>query len=295
MTVFFGDVAGSVELYDTLGDERAHEKILSCLGEMTAMIESHGGRVVEVIGDEVMAVFGSADSALEAACGIQRRLMVTNEYQLGVRVGFHSGPTAMTDGHPYGDTVNVAARMVNIAKSGQIMISHLAQESVSEHNQSRVRFVDRVYIKGKKAPYSIHEVIWDNSEHTLVVTPNVEGYANRRRNEVGLILTYRETSVPLTEASGELILGRGKQCGLVVSSDAASRVHATVSCRNGKIIVRDQSTNGTYIRTLQGKRSADGLDLFIHHEEWVSDGVGVMSLGETITEQSPDLVHFRFS
>jgi len=295
LTIFFGDVAGSVELYDAMGDERAHALILSCLNQMTSTIERFGGRVVEVIGDEVMAEFTDTNYALEAACEVQHNLAVTNEHQLGVRIGFHSGQTAVADGHPYGDTVNIAARMVNLAKSGQVLINHQTVEYLSEENQQRLRFMDRMFLKGKKEPYMVHEVLWEESDRTMVVTSKAEGNVNRRRNETSICLSYRDREILVNEASGELVIGRGKQCGLIIHAEAASRIHATVNCRNGKIIIKDQSTNGTFVRTLDGKRSADGLDIFLHHEEWISDAIGVLSLGEAIVEGATDLVHFRFS
>lgn len=293
MTIFFVDVAGSVELYDSLGDVLAHDKIVECLSHMSSVIEHHGGRVVEIIGDEIMAAFDDPNQAFEAATQIQQSLMEETGSKLGVRIGFHCGLTAVTKGHPYGDTVNVAARMVNLAKSSQIITNHQVVDYLSEVNTVRIRYVDRVFIKGKPDPYTIHEVVWDESECTMVLTLPKSSYINRRRTESSLYLKYREQEMHLTQSSGEVVVGRGQRCGLVVNSGAASRFHAVVNWHNGKIVLKDQSTNGTYIRTLTGSRSTDGIDLFIHREEWVSDSVGIFSLGEEISEDDPNLIYFR--
>ncbi len=136
-------------------------------------------------------------------------------------------------------------------------------------------------------------MVWDENESTALLNDRNTNFMNRRSSTLSLFLTYAGREFNLTESSGELIVGRGPRCGLVIFSNAASRLHATVSCQNGKMIYKDQSTNGTYIRTLKGKRSADNRDAFVHYEEWVSDGSGMLSLGEPFTENDPNLVYFR--
>lgn len=295
MTIFFVDVAGSVELYDSIGDIQAHKKIVECLNQMSLVIDDQGGRVVEIIGDEIMAAFPDPDHAVEAATRIQTKLVQETGSQLGVRIGFHAGPTAESDGHPYGDTVNVAARMVNLAKSGQIITNHQTAKDLSEDNQVRMRVVDKTFIKGKSNPYVIHEVIWDESESTILLTLPKTGYVSRLPTEGSLSLKYRGKIMNIAESSGEVVLGRGPRCGLVIHSGAASRTHAVVSCRNGKMVFKDRSTNGTFIRTFKDQNAPDETDLFIHHQEWMSDSNGIFSLGEAIKNNGPNIIHFRFS
>lgn len=295
MTIFFVDVVGSVELYHSLGDVLAREKIVRCLSKMSSLIELQGGRVIEIIGDEIMAAFADPNQAFEAATRIQTSLLEKPGSRLSVRIGFHAGPTAEAKGHPYGDTVNVAARMVNLAKSGQIITNHQTVADLSTENRARVRFVDKTFIKGKPEPYTIHEVVWDESESTMVLTLPHTGHLNRRRTAASIYLKYQGKVLYLSEASGEVVLGRGQRCGLVINSGAASRTHAVVSCRNGMMVLKDQSTNGTFVRTFAGKRATDGIDLFIHHEEWMSDAAGVFSLGVAISKEDPNLIYFRIA
>ncbi len=295
MTIFFADVAGSVQLYDSIGDIPAHEKIVGRLNQLSSIIQGQGGRVVEIIGDQIMAAFSDPDQAVEAATLIQSSLVEETASEFGVRIGFHSGLTAAADGHPYGDTVNVAARMVNLAKSGQIITDHQTADDLSEANRARMRVIDKnFFIKGKPNPYDIYEVVWDESESTVVLTVPKTGYAQRRRTELSLYLKYRGKILNITQYSGEVVLGRGRRCGLVIHSGAASRTHAMVSCHNGMMVIKDQSTNGTFIRTFENKNANQGVDQFIHHEEWMSDSAGVFSLGEAIEKHGPNIIHFRF-
>jgi hypothetical protein len=293
MTVMFADVAGSVELYTALGDVQAHQRILHYLKSMSACIERHQGRVVETIGDEIMCAFTDPDCALSAACEIQESLQRDRKWALDVRVGLHSGVTSVANGHPFGDTVNVAARVVALAKAGQIMLTDQAYRSLSEASKLRTRFFRDVFIKGKPTPYTIHQALWDLDDHTLTVECNVAKPVERRHLVYRLSLSYRDAETMLEEGS-ELLLGRGEQCELRINSETASRIHAILRCHGGRLILTDRSTNGTFIKTMAGKRSSDNLELFLHHDEWTTSCSGILSLGQPVSTQNPDLVHFSF-
>lgn len=294
MTILLADVAGSVHLYDTLGDERAHNNIVQCLRFMTTVVEQNNGRVVEIVGDEIMCAFEDPNSAIKAACAIQEGLETEQQSSLSARIGLHAGITGMENGHPFGDTVNIAARMVGLAKTGQAIMTKQVYERLSADNKINSRYFDQVYVKGKRQPYSIYEAIWDQNESTMMITSkSVRNRRERPRPVEALRLHYQTTEKVLTEANAELLLGRGKQCGLQVESMAASRVHAIISFQRGKIILLDRSTNGTYIRIQTGNRNTDGSDLFCHHEEWRDQCDGVISLGEPVTDQNENLIDFK--
>ncbi len=292
MTLLFADVAGSVELYASLGDVQAHQRIVHYLNSMSGCIERHGGRVVETIGDEIMCAFPDPDHALEAACDIQASLRRDTQSGLNVRVGLHSGPTSVANGHPFGDTVNVAARVVALAKAGQIMLTGHAHRRLSESGKSRTRVFRDVHIKGKRTPYTIYQALWDLDDYTLTVMCQAAKPVERRRPVQRLSLRYRDAEVTL-EAGSELLLGRGDQCGLKINAETASRIHAVVRCHGGRLILTDRSTNGTYVKTMEGNRSSDNLDLFFHHDEWSTTCGGILSLGQPVVRGNPDLVQLR--
>src|SRR3989475_3966564 len=133
-TVLFADVSGSTKLYETAGDAAALTAIGRCIERMRKAAESTGGRVVKTIGDEIMALFPSPDAAAGAASEMHATIEQLPEVggaKLGVRVGFHSGPVIQREDDVFGDTVNMAARLVEQAGKGQIIISHETAELVS--------------------------------------------------------------------------------------------------------------------------------------------------------------------
>ncbi|NOT82695.1 MAG: adenylate/guanylate cyclase domain-containing protein, partial [Gallionella sp.] len=68
LAVLFADVCGSTALYEKLGDDQARKLIADCLQTITEKALAHQGKITKTIGDEVMAVFPSAEDAFLAAC-----------------------------------------------------------------------------------------------------------------------------------------------------------------------------------------------------------------------------------
>lgn len=295
MTVLFADVAGSVELYESLGDVEAHNAIVESQKAMTKVIEQYQGWVVEVIGDEIMSAFPLPDYALNAACKIQEMIHEGTCSQVSIRIGFNSGPTAMDDGHPFGDTVNVAARMVALAKAGQIIISQYSYMKLSEFKRRQTRHFKRMLLKGKQTPVDVHEIVWDNDLEYTKQLSSVHS-ASFQRNPISSVqLIFKDRKLKVKDPGSEVSIGRGTRCNIRILSDMASRLHAIVKCENGKILLEDQSTNGTYIKTRSGNRSHDDQELFLHNEDWLMASSGFISLGVPIEDHNPDLIFFRCS
>ena len=94
-----------------------------------AQIESHQGRVIDMAGDSVLAVFETATGAVSAALEIQHALTLTGaaeaaDSRMHFRIGVHLGDVIeKQDGTVYGDGVNVAARLEGLAEPGGIVVS----------------------------------------------------------------------------------------------------------------------------------------------------------------------------
>ena len=105
-----------------------------------------GGRVIDMAGDSVLAVFDTAAGAVRAAMDIQAELARRTETlppdrRLRFRVGVHLGDVIeKPDGSVYGDGVNVASRLQALARPGSIVVSQAIQSSVG--GRARAGFVD---------------------------------------------------------------------------------------------------------------------------------------------------------
>lgn len=291
LTIMLADVANSVQHYEEWGDIQAHENIVMCLKIMAQIIENKKGRVIEIVGDEIMSTFDNPNSALDAACRIQEELSTNFQLNLGVRIGIHTGMTGVEKGHPFGDTVNVAARMVGLAKTGQAILTEQVYVRLSEYNKPRTRFFNDVFIKGKSKPYMIYQATWDQSDRT-VLRPKTSNRnpKDRRRQIKSICLIYKQTQHVLCAGNSELLLGRGKQCSLHVDTHSASRVHATIGFDGKKFSLFDRSTNGTYIKNQLNRKNSLDAELFIHHKELEIRCDAVISLGEPTSDENLHLI-----
>lgn len=97
---------------------------------------ANDGRVIDMAGDSVLAVFETAAGAVSAALEVQRKLSANSsalpeDRRMRFRIGVHLGDVIeKTDGTVYGDGVNIAARLEGLAEPGGITVSHSIQSAV---------------------------------------------------------------------------------------------------------------------------------------------------------------------
>ena len=133
--ILAADAVGFSRLMGT--DERA---TIAELDANRALIrlhtEAHGGRIVDMAGDSVLAVFASAAGAVRAAVAAQaaveeRGAGVPDDRRMRYRIGVNLGDIIeKADGSIYGDGVNVAARLQSLAEPGGILLSGKIHDEV---------------------------------------------------------------------------------------------------------------------------------------------------------------------
>lgn len=133
--ILAADVAGysrlmSLDESGTLAELQAHRSEL-----IVPAIGRHRGRIVKLMGDGILAEFGSVVEAVECAAAIQREIAarnagVSDDRQLGFRIGVHLGDVIVEGDDIYGDGVNIAARLESLAETGGICISRQAYDQV---------------------------------------------------------------------------------------------------------------------------------------------------------------------
>src|SRR6187455_1645561 len=99
-------------------------------------IEANQGRLIDMAGDSVLAVFETAIGAVKAALAIQEALAtsdssVTEDRRMRFRIGVHLGDVIeKADGTVYGDGVNIAARLEGMAEPGGVTVSESIRTAV---------------------------------------------------------------------------------------------------------------------------------------------------------------------
>ena len=130
-----GDIRGWTSFTQEHGDEVAARLAARFAEVAREVVEDHRGRVVELRGDEVMAVFGSPRSAIRAAVALQQRFVEEStadpSLPLTVGIGLDAGEAVAVEGGYRGGALNVAGRLQARAKAGEILASreivHLAR------------------------------------------------------------------------------------------------------------------------------------------------------------------------
>ncbi|MBX3637856.1 MAG: adenylate/guanylate cyclase domain-containing protein [Rubrivivax sp.] len=135
LAVLAADVAGYSRLMAL--DDRATVLALDRAREVfRERIAAHEGRVVDMAGDSVLAVFGTATAAVQTAIEVQRRLAeladgVAEERRMRFRIGVHVGDVIEKDDLTvYGDGVNIAARLEGLAVPGGVAVSQAVHDMV---------------------------------------------------------------------------------------------------------------------------------------------------------------------
>ena len=133
--ILAADVAGYSRLM--AADERATVAALDAARAVfRKQVESSQGRVIDMAGDSVLAVFETATGAVSVALAVQQELnasssTVPEDRRMRFRIGVHLGDVIeKADGTIYGDGVNIAARLEGLAEPGGITVSESIRTAV---------------------------------------------------------------------------------------------------------------------------------------------------------------------
>ena len=120
-------------------DEATTTRVVGFHRSIGSLVEDHRGRVVDTAGDSVFARFDSIVEAVDCAAAIQRMLAAeTGDDPIMVRIGLHFGDVLVEGDDLYGEGVNIAARLEELAPSGGIAVSEVVYQEV----RGRLPFTD---------------------------------------------------------------------------------------------------------------------------------------------------------
>lgn len=131
IALLFTDLKGSTALYDRIGDLNAFALVQQHFEQLQGVTTRHHGAIIKTIGDAIMAAFLDPADAVGAAIDMRREIAAFNLRQpdkaLILKIGVHKGAAiavTLNDRLDYfGQTVNVAARVQNLADADEIFVS----------------------------------------------------------------------------------------------------------------------------------------------------------------------------
>lgn len=291
LTILFADIAGSTRLYDTFGDFKARELIADCLSQLKELVMENDGTVIKTIGDEVMCTFKIPNQAAETARQMHEEISFNPKMvkaNIHLRIGFHHGDVIFEPGDVFGDAVNVAARMVELAKSDQIITNKDTLALLKLALKRRARIVDRTRVRGKDDVVEIHEIVWGKPEQmTMSSSFTEEMIASLTSEKDFLQIRHLQHRILVDHERPILTMGRGVANHLIVEDPLVSRMHARIELQRNRFMLIDQSTNGTFLKV----QDADAL--FLRRDAIQLEGEGVIGLGQKLSKDAPLAVRYR--
>jgi adenylate cyclase len=133
---------------------------------MSDLILSHSGRVVDAVGDNMLAEFSSAVDAVDCAVKIQDRLKKENskfaeERRLQFRIGINVGDVIHDGERIAGEGVNIAARIESLADAGGVCISRNTYDQIKNKLQVETEYLGEHGAKNIKEPVRIYRILMD--------------------------------------------------------------------------------------------------------------------------------------
>jgi adenylate cyclase len=292
--ILFADVAGSTNLYREFGDRVAFQVIEDTLQAIKAITEAHQGEVVKTIGDEVMVAFADPIHMFDAAVEIQQKNDLVAPVarddgasrKVQLRLGLHFGQALRTGNDYFGNSVNLAARMVEIAAGGEIITTGALSEKLPAFRRGSLRRVGAVAVKGVEDTVTIAEILWQAGAELTILPVKMQTSAKALNGAPRLELTHAGGRATFEPDCGPITIGRETGNTIVVTDHRASRRHATINRRRGTWVLTDHSTNGSYV-TFSGDR-----EIQLHRQDIVLHGIGTICLGAGREGAGHDVIRF---
>ena len=178
LTVFLSDIRGFTEIAERMEPEHLVEELNEYLDEMTDIVFRHGGTLDKYIGDAILVFFGDpipqedqAQRAVRMALEMQDRVdELTDRWKatygesfrigIGITTGWvtvgNIGSAARSDYTVLGNGVNLAARLADQAKPGEILVSE--RTMIDAEGEVPGEVVDEVTLKGVSRPFKIYSL-----------------------------------------------------------------------------------------------------------------------------------------
>lgn len=288
LAVMFADISDSTSLYQKLGDAAARNIVNACLKVINGVLARYEGRLVKTIGDEVMCVFPDADLAVLAASDMQAQVSVTKpgNYPISIHVGLHYGPVLVEENDVFGDTVNVAAYLRAAATAEQILTTDAVERRLTAALKTCVRPIFNAVLKGSEQESTVYQVLW-RTDRTDLTDVNLQPNKMIPGDTGALLVTLDEERVRVDQWRTGIVIGRSKDCDLVVTDNFASRRHLSIKLVRTHFYLFDHSINGTFVAL------GSGEEVHVLRRELLLDGSGEIYVGRSRVERPSGVITFE--
>mgnify|MGYP001827314708 CR=1 FL=1 len=168
--VLFTDLVGFTEFNDTEGDDAALRVLDHQTELMRGIVDRHDdARIVKELGDGLMVWFASPLAAVEGGAEMLAgvaRLRSASSFPMAIRMGLHHGEMLARGDDFIGITVNIAARVADLAGPGELLVSEATVDACRERPATRLEPVGPAFVKGVADPIWLVRVSSNDREPT---------------------------------------------------------------------------------------------------------------------------------
>ena len=135
--------------------------------EFNPLVDHHGGRIVKLMGDGTLVEFASVVDAVDCAIAIQQAVgsaATDADPRIVLRIGINLGDIIIDGDDIYGDGVNIAARLEQIAEPGGICVSGAAYDTARSNKNLKFQSLGEVRVKNIDRSILVYKVRTDSGE-----------------------------------------------------------------------------------------------------------------------------------
>ncbi|TNF62555.1 MAG: adenylate/guanylate cyclase domain-containing protein [Burkholderiales bacterium] len=296
LTIAFVDLTGSVSVFETLGNDRATRAVTKLTQWIGAVGLEHGGKVVKMLGDGVLLSFSNNRLAVETMTQIQqehsqRVAQWPKRLKLQMQIGMARGQVVQVDGDCFGDAVNVASRLSDLAGPEQILVTDTVIRKLGARHGVRSRSLGPMRIKGRAEPCEVFRIEWQPEMLSEFLTLPSDLHAMSTNAESvfgGIQLGWLDASRAFDITDLPIKIGRIPEADFIVNDPRVSRIHATLDIRSGNYVLEDVSSYGTWVRFA----GTDNV-ISLRRQECLLHSDGEIAMGTPFTDFSSPTVSFR--
>ncbi|MBL0919293.1 MAG: FHA domain-containing protein [Hydrogenophaga sp.] len=296
LTIAFVDLTGSTSVFETLGNDRATKAVTKLTQWIGSRGQAHRGTVVKMLGDGVLMAFGDNRACVDAMIQIQqehakRVQQWPAHLKLLMQIGLARGPVVWVDGDCFGDAVNLASRLSDLAGPEQIFASDTVVQALEPRSGVRSRSLGAMRIKGKVDPCEVFRVEWqlDMQSEFLTMPADLHAITPKEDSDfAGIELAWLDASRTFTSDSLPVRIGRVPEAGFVVTDPRVSRMHVQIDLRSGNYVLEDVSSYGTWVRFA----GSDAV-VALRRQEVMLTSDGEIALGAPFSDFSAPTVSFK--
>ena len=297
LTIAFVDLTGSMAVFETLGNDRAAKAVTRLMQWVGGIAREHDGTVVKMLGDGVLLSFVNNQQAVESMVRIQqehaqRAVAWPSRLRLMMQIGLARGQVVLVDGDCFGDAVNLASRLSDLAGPEQILATDTVIRKLGPRSGVHCRSLGPMRIKGRVEPCEVFRVEWQSETASDLMTLPADLHTLRAQPPEsvfgGIELDWLDATRSFSVAELPVRIGRVPEADFVVSDPRVSRMHAIIDIRSGNYVLEDTSSYGTWVRF-----AGSDTIIALRRQECLLHSDGEIAMGAPFSDFSTPTMSFR--